>query len=107
MFTVILTLLIEIPVLILLRFRKKDILIIAILINIATNASANLLMYRVKTVIDTVGYTAWLFPIETACVFFEFITMSFFTDKKIKLLLTIIIANIISYEIGILIFGRY
>ena len=105
--TILLTLIIEIPVLLLFGFRKKDIITVGIFINIATNFSINLLMYRIKYVIASPNYGSWIFPLEVAVVLVEFIAMSFFTDKKIKLFFVVALANILSYLSGILLFGSY
>ena len=104
--TIILTLIVEIPILVLFGFRKKDILTIGILINIVTNAAANVLMYRVRTVIDPSGYRAWLLPVEAICVLVEFLAMSYFSDKKAKLILIVMLANALSYAAGVIAFGR-
>ena len=105
--TILLTLIIEIPVLLLFGFRKKDIITVGALINIATNFTVNFLMYRIKYVIASQNYGSWILPLEAAVVLIEFIAMSFFTDKKIKLFFVVALANVLSYLSGILLFGSY
>ena len=105
--TILLTLIIEIPVILLFGFRKKDIITVGILINIATNFTINILMYWIKYVIISPNYGSWILPLEAAVVIVEFIAMSFFTDKKIKLFFVVALANILSYLSGILLLGNY
>ena len=107
MITILLAVIIEIPILLLFKFRDKDIIVVAVFINIATNFLINVLLYQVKHVIDPMGYVKWIFPLEAAVVVIEFIAMSFFTDKKVKLFLVIALANIISYFTGVMIWGFY
>ena len=107
LFTILLTLVIEIPILFILEFRKKDIVIIGTLINIVTNYAVNVIMYQLKYVVAPEYYVCWIFPLEVSVVFIEFIVMSFFTDKKIKLFFTVLFANILSYFSGVLIFGTF
>ena len=107
MFAILLTLIIEIPILFIMGFRKKDIVIIGILINIVTNYAINVVMYQLKYVVTPEYYGYWIFPLEVAVVCIEFFVMSFFTDKKPKLFFTVISANIVSYFAGVLIFGVF
>jgi len=105
--TILLTLIIEIPILFFLGFRQKDIIIIGILINIVTNYAINVVMYQLKYVITPEYYGYWIFPLEAAVVIIEFFGMSFFTEKKTKLFFTVMLANIVSYLSGVLIFGIF
>jgi len=107
LFTILLTLVIEIPILFVLGFRKKDIVIIGILINIVTNYAINVVMYQLKYVVTPEYYGYWIFPLEATVVIIEFLAMSFFTDKKVKMFFTILLANIVSYFAGVLIFGMF
>ena len=107
MLTILLALIIEIPILLLFKFSKKDIVIIGIFINIVTNFAINVLMYQLKYLIYPGHYGCWIFPLEAAVVIIEFITMSFFTDKKVKLFFVVALSNLTSYLLGVMIFGSY
>jgi len=104
---ILLTLVVEIPILIIFGFRKRDIVTVGILINIATNFSINLLMRQIKYVIDPAHYGWWILPPEAAVVIIEFTAMSFFTEKKLKLFLVVMLANAVSYLAGVIIWGSY
>jgi len=105
--TIILTLIIEIPILLIFNFRKKDIITIGILINVVTNFTINVIMYHLKYTVCPEYYGYWILPLEAAVIIIEFIAMSFFTDKKLKLFYVIVFANIVSYFSGVIIFGSY
>jgi len=106
-FAILLTLIIEIPVLFILGFRKKDIIIIGTLINIVTNYAINVAMYQLKYVVTPEYYGYWILPLEAAVVLIEFFAMSFFADKKTRLFFAVMLANIVSYFSGVLIFGFF
>ena len=75
MFAIALTLITEIPILLLFNFRKKDIVTIGILTNIATNISINVIMYYMKYEINPDHYRYWILPLEAAVVLVEFVAM--------------------------------
>lgn len=110
-FAVLLTIIIELPIYIFLRYKGKLFYSLFILINIITNLSLNILLYLIFYIsynLCSYSLSHYVFYIiavflEIAVVIIEYLVLAEINGKNKKLLFAVILANVLSCSIGLVI----
>ncbi|OQB52368.1 MAG: hypothetical protein BWX97_01394 [Firmicutes bacterium ADurb.Bin146] len=105
-YPLILTLIFEGLVFLLFRFKNRDFWILFLLINILTNLSINLILLVSSLFMTYTVQVIFLYILEISAVFIEYIFYAKKEGKSIKLFLCTFLANMLSYSLGLLIFGH-
>lgn len=88
------------------KFKRKDFWIMFFLINILTNLSVNLILFSLSIFLPYTVLVIILYILEISVIFIEYFFYTKEEGKSIKLFLCTFLANLLSYSLGLLIFGH-
>lgn len=106
LYGVLLTLAAESIVFFLFGYKNKNFWIPFLLANIFTNLLINILVFLGNLVLPYIYLVILLYILEVFTVLFEYWIYSKKEGRSMKLFLCTFLANIVSYSVGLLIFGH-
>lgn len=105
-YALLLTLIFEGLVFLLFRFKNKDFWILFFLVNVLTNLSINLILLSSSFFLSYTALVILLYILEVSVIFIEYFFYTKKEGKSFRLFLSTFLANLLSYSLGLLIFGH-
>lgn len=105
-YSVALTLAFESIIFFLFGYRKKSFWIVFLLINIMTNLFINLTVVFSSVFFSRTVIILILYILEISAIFVEYYIFTKIEGKSLKLFLCTFLSNVLSYSLGLLIFGH-